>query len=293
MLHPYCGEPANLEVLGSGSGEAGRWFVQCLVPLRRDAQVFGLLALGSEEADASTRRWHALCHRLGELLSVGVQRQPLTLPKTGAVAAAGSRTLPASASERRASAHTLEAYRRDLGRLFPAQGRTAECLRSHDIRQFAARLHSEGLGADRPALSSWRGFSAGWCDCTIFPPTGRWHPCPALAKAPAGVLSPDQAGALLDALPEDPLEIRDCAMFELFLFEWAAAPEFAGLNLAPGVDLAAGEVTVWQARQDPHRAGGRQGTSCTAGLARFAGRACRRDEPALFRASAAGACSPA
>ena len=56
MLHPYCGEPEP-EVL-EWFGEAGPLVRSvCLVPLRRDAQVFGLLALGSEEAERFYPRW--------------------------------------------------------------------------------------------------------------------------------------------------------------------------------------------------------------------------------------------
>ena len=172
------------------------------------------------------------------------------LAQTGApsLPPAAERYLAYLASERRASAHTLEAYRRDLRRLFSlAQGRTAECLRSHDIRQFAARLHSEGLGGRSiaRALSSWRGFFR-WLvrlhDLPANPVDG--IRAPRSPKRLPGVLSPDQAGALLDALPEDPLETRDCAMFELFYSSGLRLSELAGLNLAQGVDLAAGEVTV-------------------------------------------------
>ena len=76
MLHPYCGEPANLEVL-EWFGEGGPLVRSvCLVPLRRDAQVFGLLALGSEEAERFYPEMGTLyVTRLGELLSAAVQRQ--------------------------------------------------------------------------------------------------------------------------------------------------------------------------------------------------------------------------
>lgn len=51
MRHPYCGAPANVEVLAWFGEVAPHIRSVALVPLRRDAQVFGLLALGSEEGE--------------------------------------------------------------------------------------------------------------------------------------------------------------------------------------------------------------------------------------------------
>lgn len=164
------------------------------------------------------------------------------------LAPAAERYLGYLASERRASAHTLDAYRRDLARLASlSDARPPESLRSHDIRQFASRLHGAGLGGRSIArvLSSWRGF---------FRWLVRMHGLPAnpvegvrAPRSPSrlpGVLSPDQASALLDAVPDDVLEVRDCAMFELFYSSGLRLAELAGLNLLQGVELAAGEVTV-------------------------------------------------
>lgn len=50
LRHPYCG-PANQPEVTEWFGEAGaRVRSVALLPLRRDGQVFGLLALGSEDA---------------------------------------------------------------------------------------------------------------------------------------------------------------------------------------------------------------------------------------------------
>lgn len=173
---------------------------------------------------------------------------------TAAVAAptplspAAERYLAYLASERRASAHTLSAYRRDLARLASlSAARSPESLDSHDIRQFAARLHASGLGGRSIArvLSSWRGFYR-WLvrlhGLAANPVEG--IRAPRSAKRLPGVLSPDQASALLDAVPEDPLEVRDCAMFELFYSSGLRLSELAGLNLGQGLNLDEGEVTV-------------------------------------------------
>jgi len=58
------------------------------------------------------------------------------------------------------------------------------------------------------------------------------------------VLSPDQASALLDAEPDDRLEVRDRAMFELFYSSGLRLAELVGLNVGEGLDLVEGLVTV-------------------------------------------------
>lgn len=76
MVQPYCGAPINLEVL--------EWFDEAgphvrsvaLVPLRRDAQVFGLLALGSEEEARFYGGMGTLyLSRIGDLLASALRRQ--------------------------------------------------------------------------------------------------------------------------------------------------------------------------------------------------------------------------
>lgn len=72
---PYCGTPGDSEVIewfGTG-GEQVRSVA--LMPLRRDAQTFGLLALGSEEAERFFPGMGTLyLGRIAELVSAAVRR---------------------------------------------------------------------------------------------------------------------------------------------------------------------------------------------------------------------------
>jgi integrase/recombinase XerC len=152
------------------------------------------------------------------------------------------------ATQRRAAPLTLENYRRDLLRLHElAAGRSPGELTAHDIRHFIARLHATGLGGRSlaRALSAWRGLFR-WLirrhEAALDPAQGVRPP-----KSPQRlpkVLSPDQAQALLDATPEDALELRDRAMFELFYSSGLRLAELGGLDVNAGLDLAERLVTV-------------------------------------------------
>lgn len=76
LRSPYCGAPASGEVLG-WFGEAGaRVRSMALVPLRRGAQVFGLLALGSEELERFYPDMGTLyLGRIGDMVSLALLRQ--------------------------------------------------------------------------------------------------------------------------------------------------------------------------------------------------------------------------
>ena len=149
------------------------------------------------------------------------------------------------AFERRLSAHTLEAYGRDVNALLESAGATplAE-LKVHDMRRFIAKLHGTGLSARSIArmLSAWRGFyhylarDHGYSD----------NPClglraPRSAKRLPQALSPDEAHRLLDAAADSALTIRDKAMFELFYSSGLRLSELTGL--AP-MDMNYAEGTV-------------------------------------------------
>ncbi|MCB1957140.1 MAG: DUF484 family protein [Rhodocyclaceae bacterium] len=73
LPRPYCGVPHNDEILG-WFGEAGaRLRSVCLVPLLRDNTPFGLLAMGSEEAERFYPEMGTLyVSRIGELVAAAV-----------------------------------------------------------------------------------------------------------------------------------------------------------------------------------------------------------------------------
>lgn len=151
------------------------------------------------------------------------------------------------AAERRLSAHTVDNYRRDLDNLIELAGN--EDLRTLDssrIRHFIAQLHGRGLSARSLArtLSAWRGFYRFACKRLGF----AHNPCadlrpPKARRALPEALSPDACAQLLNRAPEDALETRDKAMFELFYSSGLRLAELAGLDVV-ALDLPAGEASV-------------------------------------------------
>lgn len=152
------------------------------------------------------------------------------------------------ATQRRAAALTLENYRRDLMRLQRlAEGRAPAVLTAAEIRRFVGRLHGEGLGGRSIArcLSAWRGLYR-W----LIRHHGLKHNPVEGIRAPKSptilprVLSPDQAGLLLDGAADSLLEVRDLAMFELFYSSGLRLAELTSLDVGGGLDLVEGMVTV-------------------------------------------------
>jgi uncharacterized protein YigA (DUF484 family) len=76
LRHPYCGAPANLELI-DWFGDAGPHVRSvALVPLRREAEVFGVLVLGSEEAERFYPQMGTLyLSRIGDLVASALHRQ--------------------------------------------------------------------------------------------------------------------------------------------------------------------------------------------------------------------------
>ena len=152
------------------------------------------------------------------------------------------------AEQRRLSAHTVEAYGRDLESLLEMAGATPlEQLQPQDIRRSIARLHARNLSGRSLArmLSAWRGFYRwlGKRKLVAVNPVQAVRP-PRSKKALPSVLSPDQARALLEGPVEDVLELRDRAMFELFYSSGLRLSELASLDCRGGLDLKESEVTV-------------------------------------------------
>ena len=191
------------------------------------------------------------------------------------------------AHQRRASDHTVAAYRRDLAVLQAGAGaRPLATLQSHDLRRQAMRLHGQGLAARSVArtLSAWRSYY-------------RWlarrgelaaDPCvglraPKRPRALPKALAIEQTAALL-AMPDDGvLGVRDHAMFELFYSSGLRLSELAALDLDGKLDLAGAEVTVTGKRGKTRTVpvGAQARHALDAWLAQRT-RLAAQDEPALF-----------
>lgn len=151
--------------------------------------------------------------------------------------------------ERRMSAHTLDAYRRDLSALSAwALVQPVELMDVHaeQLRGFIASEHRRGLSPKslQRRLSACRSFYA-W-----LLRQGRISANPAAAirapKAPRKlpqVLDPDEAKALVEVPTDAPLGLRDRAMLELFYSSGLRLSELCALHWRD-LDLADGLVIV-------------------------------------------------
>jgi len=146
-------------------------------------------------------------------------------------------------------AHTRAAYLRDTTVLATLAGDTDLAkLRPQELRRFLATLHGRGLSGRSLArtLSSWRAFYRQLQDRDA---AMMENPCAGL-KAPKSVkrlpsaLSPDDAVRLVDIPGDEPLAVRDRALFELAYSSGLRLSELASLDV-DGVDLTSGEVRVW------------------------------------------------
>jgi integrase/recombinase XerC len=142
------------------------------------------------------------------------------------------------AQERRLSALTVEHYARDVRALIALAADTPlSQVQPHHIRRFVATLHARGIGGRSlaRALSAWRSFYN-----YLARDHGFTHnPC-AGVRAPKSprrlpdALSPEEAARLVEIPGDDPLALRDRAMFELFYS--------SGLRLSELVSLVPGDV---------------------------------------------------
>jgi integrase/recombinase XerC len=151
--------------------------------------------------------------------------------------------------ERQVSAHTLDAYRRDLANLSTwssAQGIEILAVHPEQLRAFVAAEHRRGLSPKslQRRLSACRSFY-GW-----LLKQGRIAASPAAAirapKAPRKlpqVLDPDEAKALVEVSTDAPLGLRDRALLELFYSSGLRLSELCGLRWRD-LDLVDGLVTV-------------------------------------------------
>lgn len=198
------------------------------------------------------------------------------------------------AGQRRVSPHTIDNYRRDLGKLQAlADPLPLTALQGFHIRQFVARLHGGGLGPRSlaRALSAWRGFFDWLGQRGLM----RQNPCEGL-RAPRAprllprALSADEASRLLapatetDEADDARLAVRDRAMFELLYSSGLRLAELAALDVETWTQMnGEGEVRVLGKRQKPRLVPvGRLARAALADWMAVRGTLAAPDEPALF-----------
>jgi integrase/recombinase XerC len=151
--------------------------------------------------------------------------------------------------ERRASAHTLDAYRRDLEAVShwaDGQGVATEALDADQLRQFIAAEHRRGLSPKslQRRLSACRSFYA-WLlkhQRIAASPVATLKAPKAPRKLPQ-VLDADEAVRLVELPTDAPLGLRDRALLELFYSSGLRLSELCAL-LWRDLDFATGLVNV-------------------------------------------------
>ena len=153
--------------------------------------------------------------------------------------------------ERQVSTHTLDGYRRDLGKVrafCEAEGLSDWAgLDTRNLRRLVARLHQQGLASRSLArlLSATRGLYQYLLReglCRHDPATGLSPP--KRERRLPRTLDADRSAQLLDgAVEDDFIARRDQAMLELFYSSGLRLSELVGLDL-DGLDLPAGLVRV-------------------------------------------------
>lgn len=146
------------------------------------------------------------------------------------------------------STHTAQAYLRDAQKLLAlAKERSLAQLTAQDIRGFVRIMASKGMSARSIArhLSAWRT----WYKLLMRDAGFTHNPClnvrpPKAHKKLPTTLSPDITQHFLDSLPNDePLAVRDKAMFELAYSSGLRVSELAGIRLTD-IRLAEGTLMV-------------------------------------------------
>ncbi|UZT78736.1 tyrosine recombinase XerC [Ectopseudomonas chengduensis] len=153
--------------------------------------------------------------------------------------------------ERQVSTHTLDGYRRDLGKVrafCEAEGLNDWAgLDTRNLRRLVARLHQQGLASRSLArlLSATRGLYQYLLReglCRHDPATGLSPP--KRERRLPRTLDADRSAQLLDgAVEDDFIARRDQAILELFYSSGLRLSELVGLDL-DGLDLPAGLVRV-------------------------------------------------
>ena len=184
-------------------------------------------------------------------------------------------------------ARTREAYTRDVEALARLAGVTPlQELDRAAVSRNLGRLHAGGLSGRSLArmLSAWRAFFRFLRERD---PALRADPCAGLRapKSPRrlpSALSPEEAERLVTITDDDPLALRDRALFELAYSSGLRLTELASLD-AGRLDVASGEVRVLGkgAKERVVPVGAAARDAITAWLA-FRGTLAGPGEPALF-----------
>ena len=149
----------------------------------------------------------------------------------------------------RRSPRTQSAYRRDVEALAAMAGATPLArLTTAQLRRFLAMLHANGLSGRSLArtLSGWRAFYRFMLerDSSMAEDPCAGLKAPRSPRALPSALSPDEAVHLVTMTADDPLSVRDRAMFELAYSSGLRVSEITALDVA-SVDLRTGEARVW------------------------------------------------
>jgi integrase/recombinase XerC len=145
--------------------------------------------------------------------------------------------------------NTRKAYLRDVARLLEMAGDTPVArLARPQLMRFIATLHGRGLSGRSLArtLSAWRAFYQFLIERDR---AVKDDPCAGIRapKSPRrlpAALSPEEAARLVTIGGDDPLSLRDRALFELAYSSGLRLSELARLDV-PGLDLTTGEVRVF------------------------------------------------
>jgi integrase/recombinase XerC len=151
--------------------------------------------------------------------------------------------------ERRMSAHTLDAYRRDLAALsawVQANGADVVSLEAEQLRGFVSAEHRRGLSPKslQRRLSACRSFYA-WLlkhGRIEVSPAAKLRAPKAPRKLPQ-VLDADEAVRLVEVPTDAPLGLRDRALLELFYSSGLRLSELCALRWRD-LDMASGLVNV-------------------------------------------------
>ena len=149
------------------------------------------------------------------------------------------------AHERRLSPNTVESYARDVRKLLDlVDDAVLGDVQAHQARRMVAQLHARGLDGRSLArmLSAWRAFFRYLARDHAFTRNPfQGLKAPKSAKTLPNALSPDEAGKLMAIQSDDPMDVRDHAIFELFYSSGLRLAELTGLKVE---DLSESDETV-------------------------------------------------